>query len=148
MTPGGTRASIEILGLFNHMPYRFLIAAAMLFSASLYAPRPVLGSCGDWLAHPNLPEAEQESRVTEAAVSIPAAANSVAALRRPRLPSGSVRTRTVTLLAEFGFASGRFGLFGRAQRWPWIRSARRVLIGELLLFPSGYVLNIDRPPQS
>ena len=34
------------------MLYRVLLTATLLLSAGLFAPQKVLGSCGDWLAHP------------------------------------------------------------------------------------------------
>ena len=36
------------------MLYRVLLAAALLISAGFLAPQSVLGSCGDWLAHPSM----------------------------------------------------------------------------------------------
>ncbi len=49
------------------MLYRALIAATLLFSAGFFAPQPVLGSCGDWLAHSSPPADEQVDSINQLA---------------------------------------------------------------------------------
>jgi hypothetical protein len=148
------------------MPYRILFAAAMLCSASLVAPRPVLGSCGDWLAHSSNPRSGEESRSDqvsrvgqgsqvgqESRVTKSASADFLP----PRSPSrpcdgpGCQQSPIAPLPSPSSPTSdSRLVDLACSSNPPLAlrRSATRIRFDDSTVIPRGCMLDIDRPPKS